>query len=381
VTVEGHYVGRLSGVSFEPAQGASLLEEKALRAAAQHAVGPGDRAATGQAGAEPDAAFALSPDGAVLWPASSPACWRAASRSGRACGCWASSARDGAPAGGPAAGGLRRRRGGPPAGRPAQAGGRGRRGQVKGLARGLAFRLVEAGGVIDRAGVRAEVRALSQVERRMLRGLGVRLGAFSHLPAGLLQPEARALTEALARREARTGARDRPARPAAAPPPSPRVLAAFGLRAVRGLAVPVEQLEQLDEPAARRRQAGRRVVLSDEAARALGWSPDEARAILQGPGLRRRDAARRGDTVWRRRFEKEFAVETTARCRRTRRSPPWPPCKGAPAPARRPRRRRKARMLDERGRTPAAPTSGSGAPASSRPARWPPSSSTRAACA
>src|SRR5262249_47545205 len=33
VTVEGHFVGRLSGVRFEPAQGASVLEEKALRAA------------------------------------------------------------------------------------------------------------------------------------------------------------------------------------------------------------------------------------------------------------------------------------------------------------------------------------------------------------
>jgi len=33
VTVEGHFVGRLTGVQFEAAQGSSVLEEKALRAA------------------------------------------------------------------------------------------------------------------------------------------------------------------------------------------------------------------------------------------------------------------------------------------------------------------------------------------------------------
>jgi len=32
--VEGHFVGRLTGVRFEAAQGSSVLEEKALRAAA-----------------------------------------------------------------------------------------------------------------------------------------------------------------------------------------------------------------------------------------------------------------------------------------------------------------------------------------------------------
>ena len=40
VTVEGHYVGRLRGVRFDPAQGSSTLEDKALRAAAQRAVSP-----------------------------------------------------------------------------------------------------------------------------------------------------------------------------------------------------------------------------------------------------------------------------------------------------------------------------------------------------
>jgi ATP-dependent RNA helicase SUPV3L1/SUV3 len=39
VTVEGHYVGKLRGVTFEAEHGASILEEKALRAAATHGGG------------------------------------------------------------------------------------------------------------------------------------------------------------------------------------------------------------------------------------------------------------------------------------------------------------------------------------------------------
>lgn len=67
VTVEGHYVGRLTGVQFEAAQGSSVLEEKALRAAATHAVGPEIARRLGKLAAEPDEAFALTPDGVVLW--------------------------------------------------------------------------------------------------------------------------------------------------------------------------------------------------------------------------------------------------------------------------------------------------------------------------
>ena len=67
VTVEGHFVGQLSGLHFVPAQGESELEDKALRAAAQRAVGPEITRRLGTIAAEPDEAFALMPDGAVLW--------------------------------------------------------------------------------------------------------------------------------------------------------------------------------------------------------------------------------------------------------------------------------------------------------------------------
>src|SRR5690606_42085577 len=59
-------------------------------------------------------------------------------------------------------------------------------GALKGLPRGVAFRLVEAGGVIDRREVERDLAALSQAERRTLKTFGIRLGAHSSwLPAAL----------------------------------------------------------------------------------------------------------------------------------------------------------------------------------------------------
>jgi superfamily II DNA/RNA helicase/ribosomal 50S subunit-recycling heat shock protein len=129
VTVEGHVVGRLTGVTFVQEKGASALEEKALRNTAQRAVTPEIARRLGKLASEPDSAFALTPDGAVLWNGEAAGavrsgvtcCIRAptAGRSGR---------RRGAGAGRATAGRLPGRRGRPQAARPAQAGaGAGRR--------------------------------------------------------------------------------------------------------------------------------------------------------------------------------------------------------------------------------------------------------------
>jgi ATP-dependent RNA helicase SUPV3L1/SUV3 len=214
-------------------------------------------------------------------------------------------------------------------------------GRIKGLARGLAYRLIEAGGVLDRAVVRSEVRELSQVERRMLRGLGVRLGAFSVFMPSLLRPEARALTQALAARDV-PGWRpptERLSRLPAQTPPA-RALAAFGLRAVRGLAVPVEQLERLDEllRVGARQNGG--VVLSDQAREDLGWRDDEARTILKGLGFAA--VKRPGEAAaWRRRGEREFAIEHRPIVAPNSPFAALAALKGEPAPVRRPRRSRR----------------------------------------
>jgi ATP-dependent RNA helicase SUPV3L1/SUV3 len=343
VTVEGHFVGRLTGVRFEAAQGSSVLEEKALRAAATHAVGPEIARRLGKLAAEPDEAFGLTPDGVVLWHGEAAGVlsggepFRPRVRLLGELGHDAARQRAAQRLEAFVAGEAGRRLGALRKLEAAVAEGR-----IKGLARGLAYRLIEAGGVLDRAQVRAEARALSQVERRMLRGLGVKLGAFSVYMPAMLRPDARLLTQTLA-------ARDVPGwRPVGfkvsrlpAQTPSPRALAAFGLRAVKAWAVPVEQLERLDEllRAAPKQHGG--VVFSDEARETLGWSPDEARDILKGLGFAA--IKRPGEaTAWRRRAERDFAVE-----HRPIVAPHSPfaalaALKGEPAAARRPRRRRRA---------------------------------------
>ncbi len=342
VTVEGHYVGKLAGVAFEAAKGATILEDKALRAAALHAVGPEIAKRLGRMAADSDAAFSLTPDGAVLW----------------------NGALAGVLSGGEPFRPQVRLLGelGPESARQracqrlesflvAEAG---RRltdfrkletavadGRIKGLARGLAYRLIEAGGVLDRAEVRNEARSLSQVERRTLRGLGVRLGAFSVFVPGLLRHEAQVLTQALTARDL-PGWRppsDQPSR-MPAETPSPRALAAFGLRAVRSWSVPVEQLERLDELLRAGVKRGGGVLLSTEAQAELGWTDDQVRDILKGLDFA---AIRRpGEPiVWRRRAEREFAVEKRPII------PPNSPfaalaaLRNDPVPARRPHRRRR----------------------------------------
>jgi ATP-dependent RNA helicase SUPV3L1/SUV3 len=348
VTVEGHYVGRLTGVQFEAAQGASLLEQKALRAAATHAVGPEIARRLGRLAAEPDEAFLLTPDGVVLWRGEATGALSggqpfaprvrlfgelgpesARQRAARRLEAYV-------------AGEAARRLAGLRQLEAAVAEGR-----LRGLARGVAYRLIEAGGVLDRADVREEIKALSQVERRALRGLGVRIGAFSiYLPA-LLKPDARALTQALALRETphwrpAGGGLSRLPQPA----PAARALSAYGLRAVRGLAVPVEQLERLDELLREGVKQGGGTLLAEVGRDELGWTKAEAEQILRGLAFAPANRPGPGEPIaWRRRGERARPAPEAA-------PPPRPHSPFAalaalqtPAPAarsaRRPRRRRK----------------------------------------
>jgi ATP-dependent RNA helicase SUPV3L1/SUV3 len=160
-------------------------------------------------------------------------------------------------------------------------------GKLKGLARGIAWRLTENGGVIARDAVAADVAALSVAERRMLKGLGVRFGAFSLFLPSLLQPSAQAFSAAFAA----VGA-------------SGWTLAGRGLREAAGRTWPVLKLERLDELL----RAGA-FQLSDQALEELEWSRRETEQLLRALGHFTARKAREGElAVWRRRAAPTPAV-------------------------------------------------------------------------
>jgi ATP-dependent RNA helicase SUPV3L1/SUV3 len=68
---------------------------------------------------------------------------------------------------------------------------------VTGIARGIAFQLVEGLGVLDRQKVAEEVKGLQQPERATLRKYGVRFGAHHIYAPALLKPTPRALAAQL----------------------------------------------------------------------------------------------------------------------------------------------------------------------------------------
>jgi ATP-dependent RNA helicase SUPV3L1/SUV3 len=338
VTVEGHFVGRLTGAHFEPARGASALEDRALRAAAERAIGPEVARRLGRLAADDDEAFALLPNGMALWR-------------GQATGQLAG--------GGPFSPRVRLwGELGPRAARDraqrrleafiaAEAGRRLKplrqlkstvsEGRIRGLARGIAYQLVEAGGIIDRRPVEADVRALSQAERRALRALGVRFGAFSVFLPALLEPAALGFSAAFAKLAAPnwTAAPDRlVALPDPLPPSA--ALAGLGLRAVGGLAAPVEALERLDEALRAARRDGGGAALSDQAIEALGWTRPQAEQILRGLGYRRL-GKRPGLPAWRR------PAPAMARAPTTRKDAPSPFAALATLAPRAPKTRRRRR--------------------------------------
>jgi ATP-dependent RNA helicase SUPV3L1/SUV3 len=301
VTVEGHVVGRLSGVHFEPERGASALENRALRGAVERAVAPEIARRLGELASEGDEAFALLSEGLVAWR--------------------------GLAAGEIVGGGPFKPRvrliGDFGADAPRERAARrleayvaseaSRRlfvlkrlteaiadGTLKGLARGVAYQLVEQFGILDRRQADEHISALSRHERRVLKSLGVRFGAFSlYLPA-LLTPEAHAIGAVFAELAA---PRWRPAPDGLTvlphPAPPPEALSLRGLRAVAGLAAPVLALERLDALARDSAPEGLLALTPDLMAE-LGWKPTEAEPVLRALGfVRIRKTDPEAPSLWR----------------------------------------------------------------------------------
>jgi ATP-dependent RNA helicase SUPV3L1/SUV3 len=178
-------------------------------------------------------------------------------------------------------------------------------GRLRGLARGVAYQLVERFGVLDRRAAEEHIRALSRSERRILKSFGVRFGAFSlYLPA-LLTAEALAIGAVFAHLAAPRW-RPAPGKLNVLPSPAPptEALSLRGLAAVAGLAIPVMALETFDAMA-RAAPSGSRpdlIELTPTLLAVVGWTAAQADAILRSLGFVRVKKAESAEaSLWRRR--------------------------------------------------------------------------------
>ncbi len=197
VIVEGHVIGRLDGFTFAPDAAEAGSDAKALQAAAQAVLAGEINARAEKLGNAPDEQFVLTSEGIIRWTGDAVARLSAADDA------------------------LHPRiriisderlTGGPrdkvqarlelwlkthiekllgPMFELSKAE------DVTGIARGIAYQLVEALGVLERPRIANELKDLDQSSRAVLRKYGVRFGAYHIYFPGLLKPAARALAALL----------------------------------------------------------------------------------------------------------------------------------------------------------------------------------------
>jgi ATP-dependent RNA helicase SUPV3L1/SUV3 len=197
VVVEGHVIGRLDGFVFVPDASSGGSEAKALQNAAQNALAGEIAARAARLAEAPDEQFVLAADGTLRWTGAAVGKLYAGEEALRPrVRLVADEHLTGAPRDA-----VEARLNtfvkshiekllGPLAELAAAA-------DVTGIARGIAFQLVEALGVLDRQRVAEDVKGLEQPARASLRKYGVRFGAYHiYLPA-LLKPSPRALATQL----------------------------------------------------------------------------------------------------------------------------------------------------------------------------------------
>ena len=178
VVVEGHAIGRLDGFVFVPDASSGGSEAKALANAAQKALAGEIAKRASRLAEAPDEQFVLAADGTVRWTGAAVGKLVAGEEALRPrVRIVADEHLSGAPREAVEARLDRWIKShiekllGPLFGLSAAA-------DVSGIARGVAFQLVEALGVLERARVADEVKGLEQPERANLRKYGVRFGAY-----------------------------------------------------------------------------------------------------------------------------------------------------------------------------------------------------------
>jgi len=197
VIVEGHAIGRLDGFTFAPDAAEAGSDAKALQAAAQQVLAREIDARAEKLGAAADEQFVLASDGTLRWTGDAVAKLVAADD--------ALHPRIRIIADERLTGASREKVEGRlslwlkthiekllgPLFELSKAE------DVTGIARGIAFQLIEALGVIERTKIAAEMKDLDQPSRATLRKYGVRFGAYHIYFPALLKPAARALAALL----------------------------------------------------------------------------------------------------------------------------------------------------------------------------------------
>lgn len=297
VTVEGHEVGHLEGLKFLPDISGGALEARALRQAADRALRPEMNRRLGRLTKAEDTTLSITADGRIL-DGETPVALLVAGDTllkpgvkliGGELG--SAEARERA---------IRRldafvqgeiaAKLAPLLALPAAAG----EGKVTGMARGIAHRLEEAGGCVARADVLTEVRALSPVERRQLRSLGVRIGEHVLFMPALTKPAAASLASLL--RATARGDGHAPFLPGpglvSVPAEDGRAAgdyAAAGFHRCGPLAVRVDMLERLADLIRDGRAAkdGHGFAMTADMTSILGCSVADLRGVLNALGYRR----------------------------------------------------------------------------------------------
>jgi len=197
VIVEGHVIGRLDGFTFAPDAAEAGSDAKALQATAQKALAGEIDARAEKLAAAPDDQFVLASDGTLRWTGDAVAKLVAADDALHPRLRIISDDRlNGAPREavqtrldlwlkthiekllGPLFDLSKAE-------------------DITGIARGIAFQLIESLGVLERAKISAEMKDLDQPSRASLRKYGVRFGAYHIYVPPLLKPAARALASLL----------------------------------------------------------------------------------------------------------------------------------------------------------------------------------------
>jgi ATP-dependent RNA helicase SUPV3L1/SUV3 len=197
VIVEGHAIGRLDGFTFAPDAAEAGSDAKALQAAAQQVLAKEIDARAEKLGAAADEQFVLASDGTLRWTGDAVAKLVAAEDALHPRVRIVADER----LTGPSREKVQTRLDlwlkthiekllGPMFELSKAE-------DVTGIARGIAFQLVEALGVLERAKITAEMKDLDQPSRATLRKYGVRFGAYHIYFPGLLKPAARALASLL----------------------------------------------------------------------------------------------------------------------------------------------------------------------------------------